>query len=604
MAGQGEIVSSSEGKAKMNELLQVSAYAHIYEYEEHKEKNEGNGNLDTSLVGIGKSLPQGEIIKCKVIGITNRHVAVDAGAKVAGLIPRSELKYLENLKIGDEIEVLVLQSENEKGAPVLSHSKAKMIRGWEKVNSAHEKRETLEAFIKHKTKGGVIAEVEGIECFLPNSQIEEGGVEDPSAYIGKKLPVKVIKINPQIKNVVISHKAYLDEQKLKEKEDLIKKFQPGYICEGIVKNITSFGVFVNLGGIDGLIHIKDLHWYRISHPEEVVKVGQKIKCVVISFSPETGKLVLGHKQLLPHPWENLPEEIKVGNVVKGKIVSIQDFGVFVEIARGIEGVMPIHEISWQKITRSFKVPFKVGDEVEVKILSIDKEKHKMVLSRKALIPDPWENIEAKYPLETIVKGKVIAITPYKAILEIEPGIEGELDVKDISWTKFYKNVKEALKIGDEIDVMVMAIDVNKRIIKVSKKHTTENPWPVYETIYTVGSEHEGVVLKIEKTQATILLLPHGVEATAKLANLRKVDGKLPSKDEKLKFQVVKFDTNAKVIEVSHLHTYKAKKEEEKKKPIAKPTGHKAPPPQRPKITIGDIMKQSKKNKEGDSKDEK
>jgi small subunit ribosomal protein S1 len=475
----------------------------------------------------------------------------------------------------------------------LSHKKARASSSWRKVKQVYESGETVVGYIKCRTKGGLIVDVFGLEAFLPGSQIDVKPIKDYDAFVGNKMEFKVVKINEELKNVVVSHKALIEDEVEKQKSEIISKLEKGQVLEGVVKNITSYGVFVDLGGIDGLIHITDLSWGRITHPEEVVKLEQKIQVVILEFDDDKKRIQLGYKQLQPHPWDNLDPNLKVGDKVKGKIVAVIDYGAFLEIAPGIEGLIHVSEMSWNQHLRSAQDFVKVGDEVEAVILSLDRDEKKISFGMKQLTPDPWASILEKYPVGSRHKGIVRNITAYGIFVELEPGIDGLVHISDLSWEKKIKHPSEIAKKGDELEVVVLEIDSNNRQLKLGHKQLQENPWDVYETVFTVGSIHKGTIVSKDDKKA-IVSLTYGVEGIAPIRQLVKEDGKIAEVDEVLDFKVTEFDKDAKKIVVSHTRIYKDEKtkEDANVKENLKKINESVE-----KTTLGDILKEKmdKKN---------
>lgn len=452
--------------------------------------------------------------------------------------------------MGDQVEVYVESQEDKKGQLVLSHKKARALRSWDRVNEALEKDEIIKGYIKCRTKGGMIVDVFGIEAFLPGSQIDVKPIRDYDVFVGKTMEFKVVKINPEFKNVVVSHKALIEAELEQQKKEIISKLEKGQVLEGTVKNITSYGVFIDLGGVDGLIHITDLSWGRVSHPEEIVQLDQKLNVVILDFDDEKKRIALGLKQLTAHPWDALDQELKVGDIVKGKVVVMADYGAFVEIAAGVEGLIHVSEMSWSQHLRSAQDFLKVGDEVEATILTLDREERKMSLGMKQLKPDPWDNIEEKYPLNSTHSAKVRNFTNFGVFVEIEEGIDGLVHISDLSWTKKVKHPAEFTAIGENIDVVVLEIDKENRRLSLGHKQLEENPWDVFETIFTVDSIHEGTIVDIFDKGA-VIALQYGVEGFATPRHLVKEDGSQAKAEEKLEFKVIEFNKGAKRIILSH-----------------------------------------------------
>jgi len=501
-----------------------------------------------------------EVVDGNVIGMNKREVVINIGYKSEGVVSLNEFRYNPDLKIGDTVEVYVESQEDKKGQLVLSHKKARALRSWDRVNESLEKDEIIKGYIKCRTKGGMIVDVFGIEAFLPGSQIDVKPIRDYDAYVGKTMEFKVVKINHEFKNVVVSHKALIEAELELQKTEIISKLEKGQVLEGTVKNITSYGVFIDLGGVDGLIHITDLSWGRVNHPEEIVQLDQKLNVVILDFNDDKKRIALGLKQLTPHPWDSLDENLKVGDKVKGKVVVMADYGAFVEIATGVEGLIHVSEMSWSQHLRSAQEFLKVGDEVEAVILTLDREDRKMSLGMKQLKPDPWGKIEEKYAVGTKHTAKVRNFTNFGVFVEIEEGVDGLIHISDLSWTKKIKHPDEFTAIGNDIEVVVLEIDKENRRLSLGHKQLEENPWDVFETIFILDSIHEGTITEISEKGA-IVSLPYGVEGFVTPRHLVKEDGTTAKLDEKINFKVIEFNKGAKKIVLSHSRVY----EEVKKK---------------------------------------
>ena len=495
-----------------------------------------------------------EVVMGKVTAMNKREVVVNIGYKSDGVVSMNEFRYNPDLKIGDEVEVYIESQEDKKGQLVLSHKKARVTRSWDRVNEALEKDEIIKGYIKCRTKGGMIVDVFGIEAFLPGSQIDVKPIRDYDVFVGKTMEFKVVKINHEFKNVVVSHKALIEAELEQQKKDIISKLEKGQVLEGTVKNITSYGVFIDLGGVDGLIHITDLSWGRVQHPEEVVQLDQKINVVILDFDDDKKRIALGLKQLTPHPWDALNAELKVGDKVKGRVVVMADYGAFIEIAAGVEGLIHVSEMSWTQHLRSAQDFMKVGDEVEAVVLTLDRDERKMSLGIKQLKPDPWENIEEKYPVGSQHTAKVRNFTNFGVFAEIEEGVDGLIHISDLSWTKKIKHPSEITQIGADIEVQVLEIDKENRRLSLGHKQLEENPWDVFETIFTVGSIHEGTVVEM-LDKGAVISLPYGVEGFATPKHLAKEDGSQAQAEEKLSFKVIEFNKDSKRIIVSHSKTF-------------------------------------------------
>ena len=504
--------------------------------------------------GTLNKVSEREVVDGTVISINKREVVVNIGYKSDGIIPMSEFRYNPDLKVGDTVEVYIENQEDKKGQLILSHRKARASRAWDRINAALDNEEVIKGFIKCRTKGGMIVDVFGIEAFLPGSQIDVKPIRDYDVFVGKTMEFKVVKINQEFKNVVVSHKALIEAELEAQKKEIISKLEKGQVLEGTVKNITSYGVFVDLGGVDGLIHITDLSWGRVSDPHEVVELDQKINVVILDFDDEKKRIALGLKQLTPHPWDALDQNLQVGDHVKGKVVVMADYGAFVEIAPGVEGLIHVSEMSWSQHLRSAQDFMKVGDEVEAVILTLDRDERKMSLGIKQLKADPWENIEEKYPVGSKHVAKVRNFTNFGVFVEIEEGVDGLIHISDLSWTKKVKHPSEFTQIGADIDVMVLEIDKENRRLSLGHKQLEENPWDVFETVFTVGSVHEGQIIEV-LDKGDVVALPYGVEGFATPKHLVKQDGSQAQLNEKLQFKVIEFNKDAKRIIVSHSRVF-------------------------------------------------
>ena len=534
-----------------------------------------------------------EVTEGTVIAINKREVVVNIGYKSDGIIPLNEFRYNPDLKIGDNVEVFIENQEDKKGQLILSHRKARVAKSWDRVNEALENDEVIKGYIKCRTKGGMIVDVFGIEAFLPGSQIDVKPIRDYDVFVGKTMEFKVVKINQEFKNVVVSHKALIEAELEQQKKEIIAKLEKGQVLEGVVKNITSYGVFIDLGGVDGLIHITDLSWGRVNHPEEIVSLDQKLNVVILDFDDEKRRIALGLKQLQPHPWDALDPDLKVGDKVKGKVVVMADYGAFVEIAPGVEGLIHVSEMSWSQHLRSAQDFLKKGDEVEAVILTLDREERKMSLGIKQLKADPWENIEEKYPVGSKHTAKVRNFTNFGVFVELEEGVDGLIHISDLSWTKKIKHPSEFTQIGADIDVQVLEIDKDNRRLSLGHKQLEENPWDVFETIFTVGSVHEGTIIEL-LDKGAVVALPHGVEGFATPKHLVKEDGTTAKQDEKLDFKVIEFNKDAKRIILSHSRIFEdaAKAEQRKAKKAAAKSAAAEEAPATPvieKTTLGDIQ---------------
>ena len=509
------------------------------------------------------TIAEKEIVKGTVVGFTEKEVVLNIGFKSDGLIAKTEFRDMPELKVGDVVEVLLENKEDALGQLVLSRKKAMSERAWDNIMKCFESDEIVNGFVKSRTKGGLVVELFGIDTFLPGSQIDTKPIKDYDVYVGQTMPFKVVKVNHQFKNVVISHKVLIEEDIEKQKSDILSKLEKGQVLEGTVKNMTSFGVFIDLGGVDGLLHITDISWGRVNHPEEVLQLDQKINVVVVDFDDEKKRISLGLKQLQAHPWDSLNTELVVGGKVTGKIVNIADYGAFLEIAPGVEGLIHVSEMSWSQHLRNPSDFMKIGDEMEAVILTLEKEERKMSLGIKQLKTDPWVDIANKYPVGSKHKGIVRNMTNYGLFVELEEGVDGLVHVSDLSWTKKIKHPAEFVKKDQELDVMVLEVDLENRRLSLGHKQLDENPWDTFETIFTVGSVHEGTVLKIEDKSATIAL-PYGVEGYAPIKQLQREDKTTVKEDEVVDFKVTEFNKENKRIVVSHTALWKADAIEEKK----------------------------------------
>lgn len=497
-----------------------------------------------------------EVVIGRVISFNKREVVINIGYKSDGIVSMNEFRYNPELAVGDKVEVFVESQEDSSGQLVLSHKKARATRSWDRVNEALENDEVIKGYIKCRTKGGMIVDVFGIEAFLPGSQIDVKPIRDYDVFVGKTMEFKVVKINHEFKNVVVSHKALIEEELEQQKKDIIGKLEKGQVLEGTVKNITSYGVFIDLGGVDGLIHITDLSWGRVQHPEEMVELDQKINVVILDFDNDKKRIALGLKQLTPHPWDSLDANLQVGDKVKGKVVVMADYGAFVEIAPGVEGLIHVSEMSWAQHLRSAQDFLKVGDDVEAVILTLDRDERKMSLGIKQLKSDPWADIESRYPIGSKHVAKVRNFTNFGVFAEIEEGVDGLIHISDLSWTKKIKHPSEVTQIGADIEVQVLEIDKENRRLSLGHKQLDENPWDVFETIFTPDSIHEGTIVELNDKGATISL-PYGVEGFATPKQLVKEDGSQAVLDEKLEFKVIEFNKESKRIVVSHTRTFEA-----------------------------------------------
>ena len=541
------------------------------------------------------SVKDKEVIEGTIIALNKREAVVNIDYKSDGIIPMSEFRYNPDIKIGDKVEVFIENQEDKKGQLILSHKKARASRSWERINAALENNEIIKGFIKCRTKGGMIVDVFGIEAFLPGSQIDVKPIRDYDVFVGKTMEFRVVKINEEFRNVVVSHKALIEAELEQQKREIISKLEKGQVLEGTVKNITSYGVFIDLGGVDGLIHITDLSWGRVSHPSEVVSLDQKLNVVILDFDNDKKRIALGLKQLHPHPWDALDPELKVGDKVKGKVVVMADYGAFLEVAPGVEGLIHVSEMSWSQHLRSAQEFLKIGDEIEAVILTLDRNDRKMSLGIKQLKSDPWENIDTKYPIGSRHTAKVRNFTNFGVFVEIEEGVDGLIHISDLSWTKKIKHPSEFTQVGADIEVEVLQIDKDNRRLSLGHKQLEENPWEVFETIFTVGSVHEGTIIEMLEKGA-VVALPYGVEGFATPKHLVKEDGSQAQVDEKLNFKVIEFNKDSKRIILSHSRIFEDEARAEKAaarkaKNTVRKAAEEAPALQQPSIektTLGDL----------------
>jgi small subunit ribosomal protein S1 len=556
-------------------------------------KNESYETLEAAYDKSLGAIKDKEVTEGTVISINKREVVVNIGYKSDGIIPYNEFRYNPDLKVGDTVEVFVENQEDRKGQLVLSHKKARTAKSWDRVNQALENDEIIKGYIKCRTKGGMIVDVFGIEAFLPGSQIDVKPIRDYDVFVDKTMEFKVVKINQEYKNVVVSHKALIEAELEQQRKDIIAKLEKGQVLEGTVKNITSYGVFIDLGGVDGLIHITDLSWGRVNNPADIVEPNQSLNVVILDFDEEKKRIALGLKQLQPHPWDKLDENLKVGDKVTGKVVVMTDYGAFVEIAPGVEGLIHVSEMSWSQHLRSAQDFLKVGDEVEAVILTLDRDERKMSLGIKQLKENPWDKIEERYPVGSKHTAKVRNFTNFGVFVELEEGVDGLIHISDLSWTKKIKHPSEFTQIGADIDVVVLEIDKDNRRLSLGHKQLEDNPWDNFETIYTVGSIHEGTITEL-LDKGAVISLPYGVEGFATPKHLIKEDGTPAKQDEKLQFKVIEFNKDAKRIILSHSRIFEDEQKAEArkaKKATAKAAAEEQPVAQSSnveKTTLGDI----------------
>ena len=515
---------------------------------------EGQADLQKAYDETLNRVNEHEVVDGTVIAINKREVVVNIGYKSDGIIPVNEFRYNPELQVGDTVEVYIENQEDKKGQLVLSHKKARASKSWERVNQALENKEVIKGYIKCRTKGGMIVDVFGIEAFLPGSQIDVKPIRDYDVFVGKTMEFQVVKINQEYKNVVVSHKALIEAELEAQKQEIISKLEKGQVLEGTVKNITTYGVFIDLGGVDGLIHITDLSWGRVNDPHEIVELDQKLNVVILDFDEEKKRIALGLKQLTPHPWDALDVELKVGDKVSGKVVVMADYGAFVEIAPGVEGLIHVSEMSWSQHLRSAQDFLKVGDEVEAVILTLDRTERKMSLGIKQLKEDPWKDIEEKYPVNSKHTARVRNFTNFGVFVELEEGVDGLIHISDLSWTKKIKHPSEFTQIGASVEVVVLEIDKDNRRLSLGHKQLEENPWDVFETTFTEGSIHEGTIIEL-LDKGAVVQLQYGVEGFATPKHLVKEDGSHAQLNEKLEFKVIEFNKDSKRIILSHSRTF-------------------------------------------------
>ena len=520
-------------------------------------KSEERLQLEAMYEKTMSQIADHEVVEGTVVGKTSREVVVNIGFKSDGVIPVAEFRHNPNLKVGDKIEVYVENQEGVNGQLVLSHKKARILKSWDRVNEAYDKQEIVQGYVKSRTKGGLIVDVFGIEAFLPGSQIDVKPIRDYDVFVDSIMEFKIVKINQEYKNVVVSHKALIEDEIEQQKMEIIGKLEKGQVLEGIVKNITSYGVFIDLGGVDGLIHITDLSWGRIDHPEKIVELDQQIKVVILDFDDNKKRIALGLKQLTPHPWDALDPNLNVGDVVKGKVVVIADYGAFIEIAPGVEGLIHVSEMSWSQHLRTAQDFLKIGDDVEAKVLTLDREERKMSLGIKQLIPDPWANIKERYAIGSKQTATVRNFTNFGIFVELEEGVDGLIHISDLSWSKKIKHPAEFTKIGDTMEVVVLDIDEENRRLSLGHKQLEENPWDVFESIFTIGSIQQGTIIN-SSDKGVVVSLPYGVEGFCPNRHLKKEDGSNAKIDETIDFKVIEFSKENKKIILSHSRIWEDK----------------------------------------------
>ena len=535
---------------------QVDASIDDYSPEERKK-------LEKQYIDTLSSIGEHELVIGRVVSVNKREIVVNIGYKSEGIISISEFRYNPELKVDDKIDVYVEIQEDKNGQLILSHQKARVLKAWEHVNNALGTDEVIQGYVKCRTKGGLIVDVLGLEAFLPGSQIDVKPVRDYDMYVGKTMDFRVVKINNEFKNVVVSHKALIESELKEQRKEIISKLEKGQVLEGSVKNITSYGVFMDLGGVDGLVHITDLSWGRISHPEEIVSLDQKLNVVILDFDENKTRIQLGLKQLSDHPWDSLEKKLETGSKVKGKVVVVADYGAFLEVSPGIEGLIHVSEMSWSQHLRSAQDFLKVGDEVEAQILTLDKEDRKMSLGIKQLVPDPWDGVDKKYAVGSKHSGIIRNFTNYGIFVELEEGVDGLIHISDLSWTKKIKHPSEFADLDSKIDIVILELDLDERKVSLGHKQTEENPWEAFETVYTIDSKHKGSVISINE-KGVIIILPHGVEAFTPSRHAVKADGTKLEIDDTVDFKVLEFSKDTKRILVSHTATYSDTFREKKK----------------------------------------
>ncbi len=544
--------------------------------------------LTQSYEDTFSQLAEQQVVEGTIVAKNNREVVINIGFKSDGIIPLSEIRYNPNLKVGDKIEVFVESQEDADGQLILSHKKALILKSWDRVNEAFEKQEIINGYVKSRTKGGLIVDVYGIEAFLPGSQIDVKPIRDYDIYVDKIMEFKIVKINHDFKNVVVSHKALIEDEIEAQKAEIISHLEKGQVLEGIVKNITSYGVFIDLGGVDGLIHITDLSWGRINHPEEVVELDQKINVVILDFDESKKRIALGLKQLTPHPWDALSADLKVGDKVKSKVVVLADYGAFVEVVPGVEGLIHVTEMSWSQHLRTAHDFIKIGDEVEAIVLTLDREERKMSLGIKQLIPDPWGEIASKYPIGSKHEATVRNFTNFGIFVELEEGVDGLIHISDLSWSKKIKHPAEFTKVGEKIQVVVLEVDSESRRLSLGHKQLEENPWDVFETIFTLNSIHKGTILNMSEKGGATVALPYGVEAFCPKSQLAKEDKTAANVDEQLDFKIIEFSRENKKIVASHSKTWQQEEEKEDKKSSSEEKAIRKLNDNLERTTLGDI----------------
>jgi small subunit ribosomal protein S1 len=563
-----EISTEAIPVTELRKSLYAQQVAGQFDWDAFESKGFGEGyskdkreEMNKMYSGTVTTVDSGEVVKGAVVGINDRDVILNIGFKSDGLVPLAEFKDMANLKIGDIVDLFIEEREDSMGQLVLSRRKAKLVKGWEYVQTALDKDEVVEGFVKRRTKGGLIVDVYGIEAFLPGSQIDVKPIRDFDIYVNKTIEVKIVKINYTNDNVVVSHKVLIEKDLEQQKAAILTNLEKGQVLEGVIKNMTNFGVFIDLGGVDGLLHITDISWGRINHPEEVLKLDQTVKVVVLDFDGDKKRISLGMKQLTPHPWDSLPAEIQVGSKVKGKIVNVADYGAFLELQSGVEGLIHVSEMSWSQHLRNPQDFLKVSDEVEAVVLTLDREERKMSLGIKQLTEDPWtrQDVLSKYAVGTKHKGIVRNLTNFGLFIELEEGIDGLVHVSDLSWTKKIKHPSEFVKVGDTMEVQVLELDAANRRLALSHKHLEENPWDTFETVFTIGSTHKGTIIS-KNDKGAVLELPYGIEGFASAKNLQKEDNSKAEVGDSLDFKVLEFSKDDRRIVLSHKATWSVEEE--------------------------------------------
>ncbi len=561
-----ETIESEADSLSIEEIkLKVAATTEDFDWDADEKKFGNYSDADREKLekmydGTFSSINKGEIISGVVVSINSKDVVLNIGFKSDGLVSVSEFRDTPELKIGDSVEVFVESQEDANGQLVLSRKRAKTQKSWERINSALDNDEIITGFVKSRTKGGLIVDIMGVEAFLPGSQIDIKPIRDYDIYVGKTMEFKVVKINHEFKNVVVSHKVLIEDDLENQKTEIVAKLEKGQVLEGTVKNITDFGVFIDLGGVDGLLHITDISWGRIEHPREVLALDQKINVVVLDFDDEKKRIALGLKQLTPHPWQSLDTAIQIGSKVKGKIVTVADYGAFLEIIPGVEGLIHVSEMSWSQNLRNPQEFLKVGDEIEAQVLTLDRDERKMSLGIKQLTPDPWQNAGQKYAIGTKHYATVKNMTNFGVFVELEDGIDGLIHISDLSWSKKINHPNEFTKVGEKLDVVVLELDIDNRKLSLGHKQLEENPWDTFETIFTIGSIHEGTVLKVTDKGA-VVALPYGVEGFAPTKHIVKEDGKSLKGDDVTEFKIIEFSKDSKRIVISHARIWEEARDE-------------------------------------------